>query len=135
MLAREQHTADGQARKCASRRKMPRGKPAGRISRIAMIGILHDPAVLTLWGEGGNALIQKAERGRPDGQGPKRTSRGPPAEQSVLIPEERQPRQDAPEDQNFRFLPAFASSLSMNASRKGCGEDRHPTPAPNPPDT
>jgi len=128
MLAREQHTADGQARKCASRRKMPRGKPAGRISRIAMIGILHDPA-------GGNALIQKAERGRPDGQGPKRTSRGPPAEQSVLIPEERQPRQDAPEEQNFRFLPAFASSLSMNASRKGCGEDRHPTPAPNPPDT
>ena len=73
------------------------------------------------------------KRTRPDGQRPKRTSRGPPAEQSVLIREEREP--DAPEEQNFRFLPAFASSLSINASRKGCGEDRHPTPAPNPPDT
>lgn len=129
MLAREQHTADGQARKCASRRKMPRGKPAGRISRIAMIGILHDPAILTLWGEGGGNAFAENPKSR------KRTPRRPTAEQSVLIPEEREPRQDAPEEQNFRFLPAFASSLSMNASRKGCGEDRHPTPAPNPPDT
>jgi len=72
---------------------------------------------------------QSPKRTRPDGQRPKRTSRGPPAEQSVLIREEREP--DAPEEQNFRFLPAFASSLSMNASRYERGEDRYPkiTPA------
>jgi hypothetical protein len=77
MLAREQHTADGQARKCASRRKMPRGKPAGRISRSAMIGILQDPAVLTLWGEeGGNAFAENPKSR-------KRTPRRPTAEKDV----------------------------------------------------